>query len=68
MKIQEVSKDVTEGGILLPSSKTSYIEANTLKGEETDVFSTCRTHMRQGAQMEAPSAQAFTLKLLVREK
>jgi len=29
MKIQEASKDFTEGGILLPFSKTSYIEENT---------------------------------------
>ena len=29
MKIQEASEDFTEGGILLPSSKTSDVEANT---------------------------------------
>jgi len=29
MKIQEGSEDFTEGGILLPRSKTSHIEENT---------------------------------------
>jgi len=29
MKIQEVSEDFTKGGIMFPSSKTSYIETNT---------------------------------------
>jgi len=33
MKNQEVSEDFTEGEILSSSSKTSYIEANTSKGE-----------------------------------
>jgi hypothetical protein len=34
MKIKEASKKFIEGGIMFPSSKTSYIEANTQKGEE----------------------------------
>jgi hypothetical protein len=29
MKIQETSEDITKGGILFPSPKTSYMEANT---------------------------------------
>ena len=37
IKIQEASEDITKGGILLPSSKTTYIEANTEKGDETGV-------------------------------
>jgi len=40
MQIQETSEDFTEGGIMFPSSKTSYNEANTLKGEENKHFST----------------------------
>jgi len=34
LKIQKASEDVTEGEILFPSSKTSYIEENTKTGEE----------------------------------
>jgi len=37
--IRVASKDITEGGILFPSSMTFYIQANTRKDEETDVFS-----------------------------
>jgi len=37
MKIQEISKDITKGRIMFPSPKTSYIEANTQKDEETGV-------------------------------
>jgi len=37
MKIQEASKDIREGGILFPCPKTSYIEANTQKDEETGI-------------------------------
>lgn len=44
MKIQEASEDFTKGGIMFLSSKTSYIEANTLEGEEPSIFSTERTH------------------------
>jgi len=35
MKIPEASKDITKVGILFPSSKTSYMEENTQKDEET---------------------------------
>jgi len=38
-----LSEDFTEGGILFLSSKTSYGEENTQKGEENGHFST-RTH------------------------
>jgi len=31
MKIQEVLEDLTEGEILFPGPKTSYMEANTQK-------------------------------------
>jgi len=34
MKIQEASEDFTEGGIMFPSSKISYNEENTSRGEE----------------------------------
>ena len=49
MKIQEASEDITEGGILFPSSKTSYIEENTKTGEENGRFSTKFTLERLGA-------------------
>jgi len=39
MKIQEASKDFIKGGILCPSSKTSYNEENTSKSEEKQHFS-----------------------------
>jgi len=35
MKIQAESEDVTKGGIIFPSSKISYMEANTQKDECT---------------------------------
>jgi len=35
MKIQEASEDITKGGIILLSSKTTYMEGNTQKDEET---------------------------------
>jgi len=47
MKIQEASKDFTEEEIMFPSSKTSYIEQNTLKYEENKHFNT-------GIHSEAP--------------
>jgi hypothetical protein len=37
MKIQEASADIIKGGIMFPNPKTSYIEANTQKDEETNV-------------------------------
>jgi hypothetical protein len=42
--------------ILFPSSKTSYIEANTQKGEETDVFSTGRHSYAPNAESGGPDA------------
>jgi len=33
-KIQQASEDVIEGGIMFPSSKTSYIEENNKTGKE----------------------------------
>jgi len=39
-KIQEASEDVTKGGIIFPSSKISYMEANTQKEEEIGVLGT----------------------------
>jgi hypothetical protein len=38
MKIQEALEDITEGGILIPSSKTSYMEENIQKEEEIGVM------------------------------
>jgi len=35
MKIREASKDFSKGGIMLPSPKTYYMEANIQKDEET---------------------------------
>jgi len=37
MKIQGASEDFAEEGIMFLSSKTTYIEENTLKGEETSI-------------------------------
>jgi hypothetical protein len=37
LKIQMASEDVTKGGILFPSSKTSYIEENTKTDEEKGI-------------------------------
>jgi len=34
LMIQKASEDVTEGGIMFPSFKTSYIEENTKTGEK----------------------------------
>jgi len=39
LKIHEVSEDVTGGGIMFSSSKTSYFEENTKIGEENGHFS-----------------------------
>ena len=38
MKVQEASKDITKGGIMFPSPKTSYMEANTQKDDETCIY------------------------------
>jgi len=61
MKIQEASEDVTEGGIMFPSSRTSYMEVNTQKGEETYIFSTWRTHMPPSVHNGGPGAEEITL-------
>jgi hypothetical protein len=37
MKIQDASGDFTDGGIVFPISKTSYIKENSSKGEETGI-------------------------------
>lgn len=50
MKIKEALEDTAEGGILLPNSKTSYIEVNIQKDKETGVLAprqhshACGTH------------------------
>jgi len=41
MKIQEVLEDITMRETMFPSPKTSYMEANTQKDEET-----CGTHRK----------------------
>jgi len=46
MKIQEVLEDLTEGGILFSGPKTSYMEANTQKDEETCISARDDTHRR----------------------
>ena len=38
MKIQEALEDITKKWILFQSPKTSYMEAKTLKDEETDIY------------------------------
>jgi len=37
MKIQEVSEDLTEGEIMFPGPKTSYMEANTQRTENQSI-------------------------------
>jgi hypothetical protein len=49
LKIQEASEDFTKGGILSPSSKTSYFEENTKTDEENEHFSTKFALKRLGA-------------------
>jgi len=46
MKIQEVSKDIIEGEIVFSSLKTSYMEANIQKDEETKIYAPEHTHRR----------------------
>jgi hypothetical protein len=48
MKILEALKDITNGGIMFPSPKTSYIEGNTKKDEETSDFAPDAAPMRLG--------------------
>ena len=38
IKNQEASKDIKRGGILFPSPKTSYMDANTQKYKETYIY------------------------------
>jgi hypothetical protein len=38
MKIKKASKDIIKGGILFPSPKISYMEANTQKDDETCIY------------------------------
>jgi len=47
MKIQAASEYFAKEEIMFPSSKTTYIEANTKKDEETCIFA-------PGTQSEAP--------------
>jgi len=56
-----------KGGIFFPSSRTSYVEANTRKGKETYAFSTVGTHMRPSAQIGASGAQKLALGCVVHE-
>jgi len=37
MKIQEASKDFTEGEIMFPGPKTSYMGANTQNDEKLEI-------------------------------
>jgi len=39
-------KDITKGGIVFPSSKTSYMEANTQKYKEIGIMGPGTAHMR----------------------
>ena len=54
LKIWKVSEDVTEGGILFPSSKRFYFEENIKMGEENRPFIIEFTLKRLGAQKKVP--------------
>jgi len=55
MKIQEVLEDITEGEIMFSDPKTSYMEANTQKDEETCIYAPDNTHMRLEHCVFSPS-------------
>ena len=57
MKIHEASYEITEGGILFPCLKTSYMEPNTQKDEET--FRDMTTH--SGALEHGPCASSIDM-------
>jgi len=57
MKIQEASKEFTEGEYMFPGPETSYMEANTLKDLKMDKKGPERTHMRLGHGVCAPSTE-----------
>ena len=57
MKIQEVSKDFTEGGIMFSNFKTSYIEENTSKGEENIISASTIALKHPGASDGVLGAQ-----------
>jgi hypothetical protein len=48
MEIQEASEDITRGGIMFLSLKTSYMEGNTQKDDETNDYMHEITLMRLG--------------------
>jgi len=48
LTIKEALEDFTEGGILFPNSKTSYIEENTKTSKENGRFNTEFTLKRLG--------------------
>jgi hypothetical protein len=48
MKIQEALEDFTEGGIMFPGPKTTYLEANTQNDGKTEKKGPVCTHMRLG--------------------
>jgi len=48
-KIQEASEDFTEGEIMFPSFKTSYIKENTSTGEENGQNNTENALKHSGA-------------------
>nr|ABE87605.1 hypothetical protein MtrDRAFT_AC153123g6v2 [Medicago truncatula] len=54
MKIQEALENITKGGISLPNSKTSYIEANIEKDKGTTVSAPRQHSYACGTQFRAP--------------
>ncbi|AES61027.1 hypothetical protein MTR_1g075120 [Medicago truncatula] len=56
MRVQVASKDFTKGGILFPSSKTSYIVENTSTCEEnrTGAVQEEGDSRRQGGVLSSP--------------
>jgi len=51
MKIQEASEHLTEGEIMFPDPKTSYMEANTQNDKKTKNLGPRSTLMRLGSDL-----------------
>jgi hypothetical protein len=64
MKIQEALEDVTNGEIMFPGPKTSYMEANTQKDGKTEIYVLERTHRLPEHSPCAPSIAECGSKLL----
>lgn len=68
MKVHEALEDVTKGGIMFTSSKTSYFKENTKTGEEKGHFSTKFTLKLLGARKSAQAHEGGLQRRLVHGK